>query len=62
MKTVTDSAYRESVLSEAAFQLESTSYVLSLVEDELLQVGKPFRYCARHIEIEHRSNTLSATV
>lgn len=29
----------ESVLSEAAFHLESSSYVLSLVEDELLQVA-----------------------
>jgi predicted nucleic acid-binding protein len=32
----------ESVLSEAAFHLESSSYVLSLVEDELLQVAFDF--------------------
>ncbi len=32
----------ESVLSEAAFHLGSTSYVLSLVEDELLQVAFDF--------------------
>jgi uncharacterized protein len=32
----------ESVLSESAFQLESSSYVLSLVEDELLQVAFDF--------------------
>ena len=32
----------ESVLSEAAFQLESSSYVLSLVDDELLQVAFDF--------------------
>ncbi len=29
----------EAVLSEAAFHLESSSYVLSLIEDELLQVA-----------------------
>lgn len=29
----------EAVLAEAAFQLGSTSYVLSLVEDEMLRVG-----------------------
>jgi uncharacterized protein len=32
----------ESVLSEAAFHLESSSYVLSLVEDGLLQVAFDF--------------------
>ena len=32
----------ESVLSEAAFQLESSSYVLSLVEHGLLQVAFDF--------------------
>jgi uncharacterized protein len=32
----------ESVLSEAAFHLGSSSYVLSLVEDELLQVAFDF--------------------
>jgi predicted nucleic acid-binding protein len=32
----------EPVLSEAAFHLESSSYVLSLVEDELLQVAFDF--------------------
>jgi uncharacterized protein len=32
----------ESVLSEAAFHLESSSYVLSLVQDELLQVAFDF--------------------
>ena len=32
----------ESVLSEAAFHLESSSYILSLVEDGLLQVAFDF--------------------
>jgi predicted nucleic acid-binding protein len=32
----------ESVLSEAAFHLRSTSYVLSLLEDEFLQVAFDF--------------------
>ena len=32
----------EAVLAEAAFHLESSSYVLSLVEDELLQVAFDF--------------------
>lgn len=32
----------EAVLAEAAFHLESSSYVLSLVEDGLLQVGFDF--------------------
>jgi uncharacterized protein len=32
----------ESVLSEAAFHLESSTYVLSLLEDELLQVAFDF--------------------
>ena len=32
----------ESVLSEASFHLESSSYVLSLVEDELLEVAFDF--------------------
>jgi uncharacterized protein len=32
----------ESVISEAAFQLASTSYVLSLVEDEMLRVAFDF--------------------
>ena len=43
MKTVTEPLLTcESVLSEAAFHLESSSYVLSLVEDELLQVAFDF--------------------
>jgi predicted nucleic acid-binding protein len=36
----------EAVLAEAAFHLESSSYVLSLVEDELLRVAFD---CSRHI-------------
>ena len=32
----------EAVISEAAFHLESSSYVLSLIEDELLQVAFDF--------------------
>jgi predicted nucleic acid-binding protein len=42
-KTVTEPLLTcESVLSEAAFHLGSSSYVLSLVEDELLQVAFDF--------------------
>ena len=36
----------ESVLAEAAFHLESSSYVLSLVEDEMLRVAFD---CSRHM-------------
>jgi predicted nucleic acid-binding protein len=36
----------EAVLAEAAFHLESSSYVLSLVEDEFLRVAFD---CSRHI-------------
>jgi uncharacterized protein len=36
----------EAVLAEAAFHLESSSYVLSLVDDELLRVAFD---CSRHI-------------
>lgn len=32
----------EAVLAEAAFHLESSSYVLSLIEDELLQIAFDF--------------------
>jgi uncharacterized protein len=42
-KTITEPLLTcESVLGESAFQLESSSYVLSLVEDELLQVAFDF--------------------
>jgi len=37
----------ESVLSEAAYHLESSSYVLSLVEDELLRLAFD---CSRNLE------------
>src|SRR5579864_2554780 len=37
----------EAVLAEAAFHLESTSYVLSLLQDEMLRLAFD---CNRHIE------------
>ncbi|HEU0050248.1 MAG TPA: PIN domain-containing protein [Nitrososphaera sp.] len=37
----------EAVLAEAAFHLESSSYVLSLVEDDMLRIAFD---CSRHLE------------
>ena len=37
----------EAVLAEAAFQLNSTSYVLSLVSDDMLRIAFD---CSRHVE------------
>jgi predicted nucleic acid-binding protein len=40
----------EAVLAEAAFHLESSSYVLSLVEDELLEVAFDFSQNLPHLQ------------
>ena len=40
----------EAVLAEAAFQLESSAYVLSLVEDELWEIAFDFSKNFSHLQ------------